>query len=221
MLLIWADDVLRAKSQVLEEGSTRRRLGHLAVVLCTFGIFYGGIMGSFCGIFGRRILQVIYSGVKVPLLLMVTFGLSLPFFFVINSLFGLRADFKRVLRALVASQAGLTVILASLSPLTILWYVSFDNYRAAILFNAFMFGIASFGAQSVLKRFYGPLIANNHIHTKMLKIWLVIYAFVGIQMGWVLRPFIGDPDSPTQFFREGAWGNAYMKLVEITLNLFR
>ena len=27
----------------------------------------------------------------------------------------------------------------------------------------------------------------------MLRTWLVIYVFVGIQMGWVLRPFIGDP----------------------------
>ncbi len=43
----------------------------------------------------------------------------------------------------------------------------------------------------------------------MLRIWLVIYVFVGIQMGWVLRPFIGDPRMPVQFFREGSWSNAY------------
>jgi len=28
-------------------------------------------------------------------------------------------------------------------------------------------------------------------------------------MGWVLRPFIGDPTQPTRFFRVEAWGNAY------------
>ena len=27
----------------------------------------------------------------------------------------------------------------------------------------------------------------------MLRTWLVIYVFVGIQMGWVLRPFVGSP----------------------------
>ena len=27
----------------------------------------------------------------------------------------------------------------------------------------------------------------------MLRAWMVIYVFVGIQMGWVLRPFIGNP----------------------------
>ena len=31
----------------------------------------------------------------------------------------------------------------------------------------------------------------------MLRAWLGVYAFVGIQMGWVLRPFVGQPDRPT------------------------
>ena len=31
-----------------------------------------------------------------------------------------------------------------------------------------------------------------------------------IQMGWVLRPFIGRPDSPVELFREESWGNAYV-----------
>jgi hypothetical protein len=31
-------------------------------------------------------------------------------------------------------------------------------------------------------------------------------------MGWVLRPFIGDPRTQTTFFREGAWGNAYIEV---------
>ena len=51
----------------------------------------------------------------------------------------------------------------------------------------------------------------------MSEIWLLIYAFVGIQMAWVLRPFIGDPHSPTHFFREGAWGNAYVEIVHIIM----
>ena len=43
----------------------------------------------------------------------------------------------------------------------------------------------------------------------MLWTWLAIYVFVGIQMAWVLRPFVGDPRLPAQFFREHSWGNAY------------
>jgi len=52
-------------------------------------------------------------------------------------------------------------------------------------------------------------VAANPRHRVLLRLWLVIYAFVGIQMAWVLRPFIGSPNTATGFFRQDAWGNAY------------
>lgn len=36
----------------------------------------------------------------------------------------------------------------------------------------------------------------------ILLIWIGIYALVGSQMGWVLRPFIGSPEAPFTWFRE-------------------
>jgi len=178
-------------------------------------LFYGAVMGSFGGVTGGRGLQVLYSGVKVPLLLVVTFGLSLPSYFVLNTLLGVRDDFGDVLRGLVTTQAALTIVLASLAPLTAFWYASSDNYRQALAFNAVMFAVASFAAQLLLRRWYRPLVARNSRHRVLLRSWLVIYAFVGIQMGWVLRPFVGHPDAPTRFFRYGsAWGNAYEHVAE-------
>ena len=49
----------------------------------------------------------------------------------------------------------------------------------------------------------------------MLWTWLAIYIFVGIQMAWTLRPFIGDPGLPVQFFREHSWGNAYEVVAQL------
>jgi len=34
------------------------------------------------------------------------------------------------------------------------------------------------------------------------KIWLVIYGLVGAQMGWILRPFIGNPGQDFEWFRK-------------------
>jgi hypothetical protein len=31
--------------------------------------------------------------------------------------------------------------------------------------------------------------------------WVVVFGLVGAQMGWVLRPFIGSPKLPFQWFR--------------------
>ncbi len=35
----------------------------------------------------------------------------------------------------------------------------------------------------------------------VFRIWVVVFALVGAQMSWILRPFIGNPDSPFQWFR--------------------
>ena len=32
-------------------------------------------------------------------------------------------------------------------------------------------------------------------------VWCVVFALVGSQMGWILRPIIGDPNKPFEFFR--------------------
>ena len=210
-ILAQADDLLRGR----DDAERRTNAWHLLAMIAVFGVFYGAVMGTFGGVRGERALQLLYSGVKVPLLLLVTFALSLPRFFVLNTLLGVRSDFARVLRALIATQAVLTIILASLAPFTGFWYASSGAYRPAILFNAAMFGVASVAAQWLLRRWYAPLIARNPRHRLLLRVWLVIYAFVGVQMAWVLRPFVGAPNVPTRFFREGAWGNAYVEVARM------
>jgi hypothetical protein len=215
-VLVHVDDVLRARPWLVRGGGHARRLLLVAALMIVFGVFYGVVMGSFSG---GRVLQMLYSGTKVPLLLAATFALSLPTFFVLNTLFGLRRDFAAAVRALAATQAGLTIILASFAPFTALWYTSFDNYDGAKFFNLAAFGAASLAAQGLLRNFYRPLIKAHARHRHLMWIWLAIYAFVGVQMAWVLRPFVGDPGTATTFFRESAWGNAYLEVAETVWRL--
>jgi hypothetical protein len=195
------------------------QLALLAGLLLVFGCTYGAAMGSFGGVLGERFWQVTYSAVKVPLLLGVTFLLSLPSFYVLNALLGLSEDFPHVFRALAATQTGVAIVLASLSPYTLFWYVSNADYSLAVAFNAVIFGLASVTGQVMLLAWYRPLIARRPRHRWMLRAWLVVYAFVGIQMAWVLRPFIGNPDQPTRFFREESWGNAYEVIFDLMVSL--
>ena len=215
-----ADDILRQRPWTTQSTETRRALGKLTANLVLFGVIYGAAMGSFGGIFGGRIWQIVFSAVKVPLLLLATSLIALPSFFVLNTLFGLRDDFGEAVRALLAAQAGLAIILASLAPITLFWYASSAVYPWAILFNAMMFAVSSFSAQWLLRGYYRPLIRRNRRHRLMLVMWQIMYTFVGIQMGWVLRPFIGNPEAPVQLFREGAWGNAYVVVARLIYDLF-
>jgi len=187
-----------------------RGLLSLAFIATASAMTYGAVMGSYGLINGGDPLQILYSAIKAPMLLLVTFALTLPSFLVVNTLLGLRDDIASVVHALLTAQTVVAIALLSLSPLTLFWYVSFKDYDPAILFNGLMFALASIGAQRPLRVRYAAFIRRNRRHAHMLKLWLVAYAFVGIQMGWVLRPFIGRQGMPVQFFRAEKWDNAYV-----------
>ncbi|CAN5367296.1 hypothetical protein BH09PLA1_BH09PLA1_31400 [soil metagenome] len=172
-------------------------------------------MGCSGHVLFARPIQVLYSAVKLPLLLVVTFAISLPSFFVINSIVGVRRDFARVVQALLASQAVLAMVLCSFAPLTAFWYLSSDDHESHILFNAIVFAFASVAGQIVLRRRYAPLTAAAPVHGRLMRVWLFVYAFVGIQLAWVLRPFVGDPGRATQFLRDDPWTNAYVWLARM------
>jgi len=207
-LLAEADRVLRVH-EVAETIAWRSLLLRCLAFVFVGGALFGAVMGTFGGLGSDRSWQVFYSATKVPLLLIATVCVSLPSFFVLNTLLGLRSDFGQVLRALLETQAVLALILASLSPYVAVWYASFTDYGTAVLFNAVLLGLASVAAQVALRTHYRALINRSRKHRILLQVWIVTYAFVGIQMAWVLRPFVGSPGEPVQFFRSESWGNAY------------
>jgi hypothetical protein len=53
---------------------------------------------------------------------------------------------------------------------------------------------------------------------KLLQFWLLLYALVGSQLGWTLRPFFGAPGEPFQLFRN-IEGNFYSQVIRTFLNL--
>ncbi|RIK76866.1 MAG: hypothetical protein DCC68_18455 [Planctomycetota bacterium] len=219
-LLLQADDVLRQRLDARHSGD-RQTLRALVVSTIAFGAAYGLAMGSFGGVWGERAWLAVFSAAKVPFLLLATFAVSLPSFLVLNVLFGLRDDLGRVVRALAAAQAGVGIVLASFAPVTIFWNVSFADYQTAILYNAAIFAVASFAGQWLLRGYYRPLVARRPRHRYLMRAWLGVYAFVGIQMAWVLRPFVGDPLADVRFFREDAWGNAYVAVWRVLADVLR
>ena len=192
--------------RVGDDSPDRRSAVTLALVGLLAQLFYGAVMGAF----GLRPVQMLYSAMKLPMLLGVTFSISLPSFFVLNTVLGLRGEFGRSMAAMLCAQTAMAVTLASLAPMTILWYFSGGNYDQAILFNGVVFAMATVASQVVLRRMYRPLIAVNPKHRWVLRAWIATFTFVAIQMAWVLRPFVGSPMQPTGFFRQGAWSNAYV-----------
>ncbi len=59
---------------------------------------------------------------------------------------------------------------------------------------------------------------SRHVKT-VFRCWVVLFGVVGAQMGWVLRPFIGNPDVPFAWFR-GRYSNVFQAILHALSSLF-
>ena len=143
------DALLRSEGR-FAAGTGKIPLFQLFAITFAGCFFYGGIMGTF----NIRALQILFSGIKVPLLLIASAVICIPSFYVINCLLGLRGDFSASLRGVLASQATLALCLGALAPVTAVFYLSQDQYTLSIFFNGLQFAVATFVAQAALSWHY-------------------------------------------------------------------
>jgi hypothetical protein len=179
------------------------------------GATYGAFMGSYACDSLDRLKMVTYAALKVPLLIFSTTAICLPGFFVFNTVAGLRAAFARSVRAIAAGQAASAIALASLAPFARFAYASGIEYRRALALHSVLFAVATAAGHAVLVRHYRRLIEEEPRHRAMLRLWVTLYAFVGMQMGWTLRPFLGTRDMPVTFFRDEPFSNAYIVIAQL------
>ncbi|WP_250846965.1 hypothetical protein [Aquisphaera insulae] len=59
----------------------------------------------------------------------------------------------------------------------------------------------------------------EHVRT-VFRIWVIVFGLVGAQMGWVLRPFIGNPNIPFTWFRARE-SNFFMAVMQAFSHLFQ
>lgn len=187
----------------------------LGVVITAAGAIYGMGMGAYDLSTSERWLLPLFAAIKVPLVLLGTCIVCLPGFFVLNSVAGVRSDWTRARDAVMAGQAAMALCLASLAPLTLFLYASGVDHRRAIWVSLATFTVATLAGQVVMQRRYGALIARARVHRALLLAWIVMYAFVGVQFGWMLRPFVGTPGKPVEFLRDEAFTNAYVAVARI------
>ncbi|MFI5171616.1 MAG: hypothetical protein ACHQFW_04455, partial [Chitinophagales bacterium] len=110
-----------------------------------------------------------------------------------------------------------------LAPVTLFFLLSNNNYAFFKLLNIVFFSISGIAG---VRFFYKTTLAGsdenktlNKRRKTFLQLWMVLYAFVGTQMAWTLRPFFGAKTDEFIFFQE-VRGNFYSNLLRTISNLF-
>jgi len=191
-----------------------------AIALGTAAI-YGAIMG------GTNLLQastmetsgkflmILTSACKVPVLFLLTLGIVLPPIYVANTFVGPRLRFPQVLTVMMASVAVTGIVLASTATVAFFFALTSRSYHFIKVLHVAFFAYSGLTGVRFFRRCIGavtPLTLRGKLRRLFVPA-LVLYVFVGLELTWVLRPFIGDPDKQFELFRPRA-GNIYESIFD-------
>ena len=211
--------LLRDRSNFLSEIENHkyidRKIFSLLVSSSLFLALYGAILGSTHGA-----MQIISAAIKLPALYLLTLLICLPTLYFMDVVLGSKQTFGQYVALLLASVSMMSVMLFGLAPVTLFFRLSIDDYWFFLLLNIAFLGFTGIVG---IKFFHSSMInlidkeklgqaAKNRY--KLIAGWLFLFGFVGSQLGWTLRPFVGTPEEPFALFRE-IESNFYIQVVYI------
>ena len=182
------------------------------LIVLLFALMYGVIMGSFNGF-----LQSLVTGIKIPVLIILSLFICFPAFYVIQFMLGSKMSFFQMINIILSGFVVFTTIALSFSPIVIFFMITGNNYAFLKLLHVGIFIFSGiFGIRTIINGLKFSCEKKN-IYPKqgmhIFKIWILIFAFVSIQLAWNLRPFVGSKDLPFELFREKE-GNFYLAIIK-------
>jgi hypothetical protein len=132
----------------------------------------------------------------------------LPPIYVSNAFVGARLQFRQMVAALLASLTVTVTVLASMATVALFFSLTSRSYNFLKLLHVVFYIYAGLSGLSYLRRSVGAMTPKGKTTGGLFVLWLVLYMFVGTQLAWVLRPFVGSPKMQFQLFRPRK-GNFY------------
>ena len=174
-----------------------------------FLALYGAAMGS-----THSLWQALSSAVKLPVLFLATLFVCAPTLYFFNVLFGSDQSLTQNVALILTAITVTAVLLLSFAPITLFFLLTTSQYQFFKLLNVAIFAVSGimgvvFLAQG-MRIVAGPRTGND-ARKWVLRLWIFVYAFVGSQMAWTIRPFIGAPSIRFELFRQ-LGGNFYTNI---------
>lgn len=223
-------DLLRgepAALRALADGGVRALAWQCGVIIAGAGL-YGAAMGWW-----RAPLQGIFTAAKFPLIVLLVAAGNGLLNGMLAPLLGVNLALRQSCRAVLASFAIAAAILGAFSPIAafLVWNApaigdAADSGRAYnfilpahVAVIAFAGVAANVRLWGFLKEAGGTAAAANRV----LFAWLAGNLFLGSQLTWIFRPFIGAPGLQVQFLRDhplaGSFFEALFRSIVHLLNL--
>ena len=175
-----------------------------------FLAIYGAVLGS-----THSLWQAMSSAVKLPVLFLATLIICAPTLYFFNVLYGSNQSLTQNIALILTAITVTSVLLLSFAPIVLFFLLTTSHYQFFKLLNVGVMAIS--GSIGVLFLSQGMRIVSAAgkegagARRNVVRLWILIYAFVGSQMAWTLRPFIGAPSMKFELFRQ-LGGNFYANI---------
>ena len=222
--------LLRGESETISEWSgcwnARRFALHIAVIVLGAGL-YGAAMGWW-----RDPQQALYVAIKFPLIILLTTLGNALINGMLAPLLGLNIPFRHSFSAIVMSFTIAATILGAFSPLIafMVWnapamtsgVATAATYNFILLAHVTVITLAGVTGNLRLFQLLARLGGSRAIAFRVLLAWLAGNLFLGSQLSWILRPFIGSPTLPVEFVRAAAFhGNFFEAVLHSLRQIFQ
>jgi hypothetical protein len=198
-------------SEIRDGINLQEKIRAMFISSIAFLAVYGAVMGS-----THSLWQALSSAVKLPILFLVTLVVCSPTLYFFNVLFGSNQSLTQNIALILTAITVTAVLLLSFAPITMFFLLTTSQYQFFKLLNVVVFAVAGIMGVIFLSQGMRVVSASGKegagARRMVLRLWILVYAFVGSQMAWTLRPFIGAPGIKFELFRQ-LGGNFYTNIV--------
>ncbi len=215
------ETILRDRRQFFREIREGMGIGDKmrAMLISSIAFFalYGAVMGS-----SHSLWQALSSAAKLPLLFLSTLIICAPTLYFFNLIFGSNQSLSQNVTLILTAITVTAVLLLSFAPIVMFFLLTTNHYQFFKLLNVALFAIA--GVIGVLFLRWGMEAVSlggqqgSQARRTVVWLWIIVYAFVGSQMAWTLRPFVGAPGLDFELFRQlgsNFYANIFASIGEI------
>jgi len=224
----WIDYLLHHPGETVESIRRDTNLWQMACIFFLISLFmsmiYGMVMGATNLLqgssmpMGYKLLMILVTCVKVPALYLLTLVIVLPAVYVSNAFLGPGFSFRQMVTLMLATVAITGTVLASGATIALFFALTSTSYHFIKLLHVLVFVCASLaGLMFLVKCIMRVSPSSTREKVRFLFVaWLILYMFVGTQLAWVLRPFVGSPKKNFELFRKRK-GNFYESVYDSIL----
>lgn len=195
---------------IKDDKTSYRTISNMALIALGCFMIYGFIMGTY----NHFPWQSISSMIKLPIVFLISLAVCLLPLYLIGILLNLRMYFRQITGLFVMGVCASSLVAVCLAPIMAFCLITVSSnlrYEIMMMVNVGVLGIAGVVGVAYVLRGSKFMAKKRQQETgqpfkrrKILWLWMLVYALVGIQLAWDLKPYMGKEGLPFEVIRRGS-----------------